>query len=381
MSKPTHVLELNGRQYDAMTGKLLSPAVKSVDGFVPAQPATPRTHTHVGFHASRQEVNAKPEPRPGIASIKVPPRAPQKAMDIARGPVHHAKPHQLQHSKTLVRQAVHHPTNSFKRHTKVAPHTSSLVAGVHFDIVPKHSAQIIDEERLHRARTIAKSGLVRRFAAAAPVPRPTATYQPRTTPAPIQRPITAASRPISEQTYDDVFERALAAATSHQQPPVRQKKHTSKVRRLRQLTSVAASTLIVLLIAGFVAYQNATAIQLRLASSRAGINATLPAWQPAGFKLGTFAYGPGNVTVKYQNQLSGQTLTIAQASSNWDSSTLLSEFVYPNNATYDTLDAHGATIYTYGKNSATWVSGGIWYKLTSDTSLSNTDIVNIATSM
>lgn len=370
-----------------MTGRLLNPAVKSVDGFVPAQPAKPRTAAHAAFHAPRQAASAHPAARPDIVPMKAALQTTPKVMDVARGPVHHTKPHAVQHSKTLVRQAVHQPTDSFKRRTKVAPHTSNLVAGVHFDIVPKHSAQLVDPDRMRRAQRVAKSELVRRFTATAPAQRPISAYQHRETPAPVHRTsvtsarIAAAPQKTSEKAYDDVFERALAAATSHQQPPVVAKKRTSKVHRLRQITSVAASALVVLMIAGFVAYQNATAIQLRLASSRAGINATLPAWQPNGFKLGTFAYGPGSVTVKYQNQASGQTFTIAQASSNWDSSTLLSDFVYPNNATYNTLSANGATIYTYGKNSATWVNGGIWYKLTSDASLSNSDIANIATSM
>lgn len=303
------------------------------------------------------------------------------AMDIHRGPVHHAKPHQLQHSKTLMRQAVHRPGNSLKRSTKVAPHTGTLVGAISFDIVPKHSAMVVDEHRMHRASTIARSQLIQRFAMREPAQRPGPSYRPRQTPAPVHRAsISAVATPMAEDSSMDVFERALAAA-SNPRPATVKKRKVSKAHRLRQITSVAASLTAIVLIVAFVAYQNAEVIQLHLASSRAGINATLPAWQPSGFKLGTFAYGPGSVTVKYQNQSSGQTFTIAQTASSWDSSALLSDFVYPNNNTYDTISAAGNTIYTYGKNNATWVSGGIWYKLTTDGDLSTSQIVNIATSM
>jgi len=177
-----------------------------------------------------------------------------------------------------------------------------------------------------------------------------------------------------------VFEQALRTANSHKEPyhPVKHK--SKKLHRVRQVTSIVASSLAILLIVGFVAYQNSAILQLRLASSRAGISATLPAWQPSGFKLGTFNTGPGNLTVSY-NSPTGQEFSINQSASNWDSNTLLSDYVYPNNETYETLSSAGTTIYTYGKNNATWVSGGIWYKLTSNGDLSNSQIVNIATSM
>ena len=197
-------------------------------------------------------------------------------------------------------------------------------------------------------------------------------------------PVESAPQPgpiIHREQSSDVFERALAAANSHKQPYVAVKHKTKRLRRLSQVTGVLASVAAIALIVGFVAYQNSATIQLRMASSRSGITATLPAWQPSGFRLGTFSYGSGSVSVNYKNAMNGQQFTIAQKASNWDSNTLLSEYVYPNNETYDTISSAGTTIYTYGNNSATWVSGGIWYKLTSDGSLTTSQIVNIATSM
>ena len=352
-----------------MTGALLSDVHKSVDGMLPpAQQPTVHLDESV-IHPTEIRHQPIAHPHPGQAE---------------RSGIHHKHPHQLQHSKTLMRHSVHHPSDSLKRHLKSASHTGALVKSSSFDIVPKQSITSIDPMRLKHAHTVARSQLVRRFAAdnamlratqPAVAARSLAVQQPQ----PIIQPAPQHIAPKHQPAYD-VFEHALAAANSHKEPyrPVKHK--SKKLHRLRQVTGITASSLVILLIVGFVAYQNSAAIQLRLVSSQAGINATLPAWQPSGFKLGTLTAGAGSVDANYTS-VGGQTFSIAQKSSNWDSNTLLNEYVYPNNETYDTLNSAGTTIYTYGKNNATWVSGGIWYRLTSNGELSNSQIVNIATSM
>jgi hypothetical protein len=363
MAQSTHVMELNGRHYDALTGALLMSGPKPMSDISPARPMPPAP--------TDRRFQTQSKPYTGAV------------MDIVRAPASHAKPHKVQHSQTLVRTAVQQPGQSLKRHTRATTHTGSLAKAVPFDVVSKHSVSLIDEQRLRRSRTIAKSGLVQRFASSDTAPRSTA-YQARTTPAPIARAVATPSAPAHIQPVNhnpmDAFERALTTASTPK-PYVPVKKKATRARRFHQITSVAVSTFAALLILGFVAYQNAAVIQLRLASSKAGINATLPAWQPSGFRVGTFAYGPGTVTVKYSSPASGSHFSIVQTASKWDSATLLSEYVYPNNSTYDVITSNGTTIYTYDSSSATWVRGGIWYKLTSDDGLSTSQIVNIATSM
>lgn len=273
-----------------------------------------------------------------------------------------------------MRRAVHAPQQSLKRATKVTVNTGALVKQPTVSLVPKQSVSSVDARRLQHAQRVSQSDLIRRFA----------TYTPRVlTPAAV-KPVsplqpTKAAVSVGNQRSTDIFERALTAANSHQQTYVAPKK-TKKKHRAVRITSIAASTLAILLVVGFVAYQNTAQIQLRLASTQAGINATLPAWQPAGFKLGALTTGPSTVNATYHAS-NGQSFTISQTSSSWDSSTLLSDYVYPNNETYSTVSAGGSTIYTYGDNSATWVNKGIWYKLTTHGTLSTSQIVNIATSM
>lgn len=374
MSKTTSILELNGKRYDAVTGKFLGSSTHtSIDGVSPGN--APVRHTTADSRL-RHAQNADTAAHPHVLTTT-------KAFDIQTHPTRHLAHHKPQHAKTLMRHGVHRPETSLKRQVRAVTPTDLLVNTPRIEIVPKQSAASIDVTRLKHARHIHRSNFVTHFGAM-PAGRPTVAattarplpYQLQQ-PAPPSRP---AAIPVSKQPSSDVFERALATANSHKQAPATTK-HPKKRHRVRQVTGLLASTLAIALIVGFVAYQNAAAIRLRIASSQAGINATLPAWEPAGFVVGSLTAGPGKVTVSFRSTQAPESFAIEQTASNWDSSTLLSDYVYPNNDTYNTIQTRGSTIYTYGNNNATWVNGGIWYKLTSDGTLSTSQIVRVATSM
>lgn len=281
-----------------------------------------------------------------------------------------------------MRQSVHQPHDTFKRRARTTGHTGALVHAPALDIMPKHSAQQVDRDRLARAGQTHRSEYVRRFAAA-PITRGVTAIGTATRPAPVvQSPSESRRTAIPKrQPSDDIFERALAAANSHKEPSVSAKHRTKHRHPIRIAAGVVSSLTAVALIVGFIAYQNMALIQLRLASSHAGIAATMPIWQPSGFHLGDLTYSHNNVAITFVDPASSQSYTISQSPTNWDAIALLNAYVYPNNETYDTLSSGNTTIYTYGNNDATWVSGGIWYKLVSNGTLSNSQIVNIATSM
>jgi hypothetical protein len=385
VTKTVHTIELNGKRYDARTGLMLgdsplkrpAPAGTSIDGFVrgPMRPA---------LQLSDSEHHA-------VALVGT----PSKVLDVMRDSPHHVQHHKPQHATTLMRQSVSKPAAGLKRSVKVVAPTHHALATIqHFDIVSKEHAGILDEHRLKRANDIPHSNLVSRFGSmqvpsrqVEPVHRPVATIQPRPavhqqqTAHPAVHPSQTGTVHVpAPQSSTDIFERAMATANSHKQPPIA-RKHAKRSATLKRIGGVAASTLAILLIVGFVAYMNATSLQMRLASSRAGISASLPKWQPDGFKVGNFSYSPGTVTVSFRDSVTAKGFNLAQTASNWDSSTLLSDYVLPNNDTYNAVQSDGTTIYTYGNNNATWVNGGIWYKLTTDGSLSTSQIVHLATSM
>lgn len=386
----TNSIELNGKRYDVRTGKVLGLApvhhtaftASSIDGFVraPLRPAP-------AFPA----VSAIP-PKP--APLGSPPLPPHLAA-LERGGAHHLPHHKPQHAKTLMRASVHRPETSLKRRLRVASHTGTIVKSPQFAIPVKQSASTVDETRLRHAHHVNRSDLITRFGAIPPHPRIPASQQPllsRPHPAsapaarmPLNAPysksmtIPAAASAGRRQPSADIFERALAEAT--RQTPPASHKPAKKPHRLRRAAGVVASSLAILLIIGFVAYLNETSLQLRLASSRAGVSATLPGWRPEGFTIGKFSYAPGTVTVTFDGTDAARGFSITQSSSSWDSTALLNNFVLPNNSVYNTVQTQDNTIYTFGNNNATWVSSGVWYRLTSNGSLSTTQIAHIAASM
>ena len=376
-----NIIELNGKRYDAVTGKLLTShaaahpsapghkTVQVIDGVMNvASKHAPGTHPVV------------PKPTVSHTATNRATQTPAKTAAIQHAVAPHAAAHHPEHAKTLMRRAVKQPVHSLKRHIRVATHTGIVAKKPATAIAPKHSWQTVDKNRLKHAKHTLRSSLVSHF-------RPIAvTRQTSKTPAPTTAiPLhvqAAAIKPMqtpSREPSTDIFERALAHANSHRQPAPPIRGHTKKSRRVRQFLSFGASSLIAVLTLGFVAYQNVAAIQIHIASNRAGINATLPDWQPSGFSAQKFTYSPGKVVVGFSGD-STRSFSLVQTASNWDSSTLLNEYVSPHNQTYNTIQANGRLIYTYGNNNASWVSSGIWYQLTTNGNLSTAQLVRLATS-
>ena len=120
---------------------------------------------------------------------------------------------------------------------------------------------------------------------------------------------------------------------------------------------------------------------MQYAAKKAGVAASLPTFKPEGFSAGKLTYSPGIVSVNFTNAQSGDTFALTQKSSSWDSQALLDSFVATKTRTYQTIDAAGRTIYTYGNNNATWVDNGVWYRLDTKGSLTTNQLVQLALSM
>ncbi len=346
-------------------------AMKAIDGFInsPHHDSTKTTH------------HTKPSPNSykAPASDHQTSRHQPRAFDIHRqsaSPTHH---HQPQHATTLMRHVVHRPAASLKRYTKVSMPTDFLTKIPHFDIVPKHSISNIDQARLKRAERIAKSKLVSRFGSLISQTEPAIVHQPPNA-QPVNPPA-AQTATLKRQPSDDIFERALAHATSHTQPAVKHPKRIARKSRVRRLTSFTAASLAVIVIIGFVAYQNVAQIKFSIASSHAGIHAVLPKWQPSGFSLSSVHSSPGTVAVNFHTSNANKSFSLVQTATKWNNTALFDNFVFPVSNSYETVQAAGTTIYTYNDNNATWVNNGIWYKLISNGSLSSSQLVTIAVSM
>lgn len=385
--KPT--VELNGKQYDAMTGKLLRDTAPTH-----VTRTAPTTRPVLDMVAPKHTAVRIPTPK-SVATTTAATKTTK--MNVQRIKPHHVTPHQPQHATTLMRQAVQHPKASFKRQTKVTAHTGALVKNPKVTVVPKHAITAVDQQREQRAHHVRHSDLVRRFNT--PV-RSTITVVPAqpTKPRPIQnrpgamqpiatRPVRAAtvgSRPVATavRPSSDIFERALERANSHKQPPYQINKKSKKSRRIRTVFGVAFLSLILVAAAGVFTYKHSAAMQLRLAQSRAGIHATMPEWYPNGFDLHSLDTTRGAVTLSFLNSQTSQQFSVTQTASNLTSDSLLNQDVLPNtHASYDTIQSAGNTIYTYGNNDATWVTNGILYRLTTNGVLSTSQIVQFVANM
>lgn len=244
------------------------------------------------------------------------------------------------------------------------------------EVVVSKSVTGFDEHRLKTAGRIPKSKSISHFTTL-PMADISQLAQP-VKPMPIQPPVIrpAARRAARPKTTADVLEQALQSATSHQQKPLKKpRQHHS--RRLR----VSVGTAVVLLVAGVVGSQQLPNLRLHMASAKAGFSASLPAYQPAGYSLGQLSYSQGVVASRFNSNSDDRAYTLLQKKSTWDSQALRDNFVAPADKNYQTVESAGRIIYLYGEHNAAWVNGGIWYQIQSNGSLSNQQLVKLASSL
>lgn len=384
MNKKNNTIEINGRKYDAHTGVLLNspetPKVnpttnsgQNVDGVMPRSQIS-----RIQNLSPAQQLHSSPKTQSQAASASKP------VMDIHRQPPKTIAPHKPQSAKTLMRRAVHKPSPSIKRLVKaqgVGNTNESPVIAPTANIVSK-----IDPNRGQRANSVPRNNLVKRFN-----PKQTTTAHRNTnylSPSAtadkhrIQQANQQANTVVAQnpQIHKDIFQQALEKSKSHEQPfvePSNGSKNNSK-----RLQVIMSSSIAILLLGGFLIFHNLNAINLYVASNKAGFQASLPGYNPSGFSLRQLTGTTGKVSVLYTSNSDSRKFKITEQPSGWDSATLRQSFV--NNvaqSSYQTIQSAGITIFVYGQNNATWVNGGIWYQLKSYGSLSNQQLIEIATSL
>lgn len=371
------VIELNGKRYDAITGAYLGKSHvvpkhimlghRTVDGFArpshtaPKPTPAPTTEHAVNHHARPQP----PEPTPHAAHTHA--HASPKPL----------KAHHPERAKTLMRRGVHKPAFSLKPAIKLQT-PAEMMAKPASDLARKHSASAVDPFRLKRAASIAKHQAIRHFL---PTDRSVVTHTVAAhvpviavRPAPLSVHAQHAVQPVKK--HADVFEAAIARATSHQQP----RANIQHKRGHRRLVNTLATVGAFLVIGGFIGYLNLPQLELRVASVHAGFRASMPAYTPTGYALdnGVKRDG-GTVSLSFRSGDSQYTLT--QQSSNWNSQTLLDNTLALNGQ-HETVQKNGQTIYIYGNGAnAAWVTGGVRYDIAGNAQLSADEIAAIATSL
>jgi Domain of unknown function (DUF4367) len=316
-------IELNGKIYDTITGKLISETVAKKANIV-ARP-------------SAKAVHHKPDrPRTLMRDIVRPPKL---------------KPRQLLN----------------KRHSE---NKTELVLPVS-----------TNNDRLKRATTVKQNNLISRFNQTQLRPsliKKTAVIAVKDAPEDYishHHLELVTSEPVDP---GNVFVSELATKKSH----ASHAKHKVTRSKHKRVFTLSTATFAVLLLSVFFAYQNSSNVAFRLAASRAGVRASLPGYRPAGYSLnGPTQYAPGQITISFSKNNSNQSYSLTQKSSSWNSEGLLENFVASNSAKYETIKDKGKTIYIYNDSNATWVDGGVWYQIESSAGLKSDQLVNIANSI
>jgi hypothetical protein len=390
-----NIIHLNGKQYDAITGALLSEnrikatpekrqaaqahqtqahahQGRALDGVVRAaagaKPAAPKQHTVA------RATTAKPVASKALAG---------KHVDVRRPTSQHVKPHQTERSKTLMRHVVAKPQATMKpaiKKTVPSEMAAKSASDIAKPLEKKLSVTNVDPIRLSHAQHTPKSHHVKRFNHPAhkhgDIIAP--SVQSAAIPAAVlSTPPTPTSKPSADSS--DIFEAALARATSHHEPKPSRGSHKAN-RSNRRLVSVMAGVAAFLVIGGFVTYLNMPAIELRVASVKAGFSATLPEYQPTGYALaGGIDSGDNKVTMSFRSGDSSYQVT--QTASDWNSQTLLDAYTEAHGAPERTVQRDGRTIYVYDGTRAAWVNAGVRYEVSGNAALTTEDIVSLAASM
>lgn len=132
---------------------------------------------------------------------------------------------------------------------------------------------------------------------------------------------------------------------------------------------------------GYVIYASLPYITLSVASARAGIKASYPAYTPDGYRLSGVDNSQKEISIKYTSSTGPKSFTLTQSQTDWDSTAVKKNIVDADwgddSVSYT---ERGLTIYTYNGN-AVWVNGGILYRTTGDAELTAAQIRSLAASL
>ena len=381
MSAPKTANNIDGF-FRARTAAPVRPAVEKVTVAVSAAKPTSqvalraaRAANHAKAHKPQasQRVHAATKP-----STKVP--VSHTAAEHRQINVNHAKAHKPQAAVTLMRTAVKRPSPSLKAQTKVQ---SSLTHSTPSLIPVKHTAQHIDEDRLVRASSVGVSPLIAHHGKQvqkvaigvvplAVQPMPTNPVKPGDdTPAGAPAPL-----PNNNPQPQDIFNHALANAANFLD--VREHRSHFRKQAKRHITSMAAGTLALLVIAGFAAYQNTPGLQLKVAGVQAGVATHMPNFSAAGFAYNGVKAGEGKLTLGFSN--ANGNYQLVQQNTSWSGTDMIQDVSAVDasgNPNYTTVQAGITTVYRFSNSNAMWVSNGKWYTVTGTGALSNNQVKSL----
>lgn len=355
-----NTIVINGKHYDALSGKLLHNQHSKTPTSATKLPTSGQALD--GFMKRPKSVT----PRPTTPS--------------------HAVHHKTSHSKTLMRHAVKKPAAKVSTlHNK----NYSIYQPPSTRALRTSREAYIDRPRAGRAAQVHRSSQVSKFGdtgnhvtkSIAPIPVKPAPDHHKMALHNVSAPIDLHNIPADMLEKSSPFDSALKQADAHKLPrtkrPSLRQRTARKLRISPHALSLATGVFIMLFVGGLIAYRNVPQLALKIASTRAGVRAQLPSYQPSGFSLnGPVQYTNGVVTLNYESNSDDRNFRVVQKNSDWNSQSLADNFTAAKD-TYQTFEDKGRTIFVYDGNNATWVNGGVLYQVEGDASLSSDQLRRI----
>ncbi len=349
-----NTINLNGRTYDVVTGLPLEKS-SPASSLKPAPSPTGVMINDIKPNKNHSKTTPKPT-APARAS------APAKKL--------HSK---AQRSRALVRAPLHkpHPSNSNRKPAQVMRSSKISKFAKDKDSHSSSSSQPKRQyKRHHQANHKQQASSHKNYAS-----------HPSKSTAQKGSPVRMSSRAIKEQLINKQLANLPVREPSKLTVPAREVDQPQT--RSRRVLSIGATCLALLLLGGYLTYLNMPNLSIRVAAAQAGIDATLPNYQPKGYELhGPVAYSDGSVKLAYRaNHDASKKYTVTQQASTWNSQAVLDNYVTEDsNNDYRINSIQGLTVYTYN-NKAVWVNGGILYIIDGNTPLSAQQLDRIASSM
>jgi hypothetical protein len=364
------IIILNGRKYDALTGK---PIGGSLSDIVTPEKSEPTRQIFSPNNSSKPRFIDDFAPKLN----HIPAKPPVKASEFTEHPQHHAHQHaenikrELAKSKTLMRKplkkpilggpSIIHPTKKTNYMSRGNPvlNRSNYTDSFRHSIINR-----TQEIKQHAAEAITSI-------AAAP-------------------PITAANihernmRKIESTSEDQLFQQAATTAVSETTKSKKKKK--KKFFRARNLYIMSGVVLFLAILAtsGWYFKYN---LELDYANLKTGMHGSFPTYLPLGYKLDKFSYSKssGTPSINFQyhpsDGLLPDNLYISETSSTLDNGGLVQTDIGPvSGEKYSTLSVNGLSVYHYN-NQYAWLNAGILYILTNQTGLTQPTVLKIINSI
>lgn len=377
MGNRQDVIEINGKKYDALTGKLITGELNVASPIQMPKNIVKNTNTVMDGVVRKTTSN-----NPAISRIKKAPNTARTVQTVKKSP---------QKSATLMRTAVHKPKVSSTQHNTLKhPHQINKLTSS----VP--SMRLFSAENIKKSPSISKFGdlqhrsSVTKKIQSLPVKKPAEIVNNH------PKHALVVDEPDQKQTKAPMtrshaatmmIEKALENAKAHEQkilPAVKKKrkKLAHKLGVSAKAMAISSSVLAGVLLGGFFALQNVPNLSMRVAAARAGFNASMPNYHPSGFAFsGPINYSPGQVTISFRSNTDDRAYKVSQKASNWNSDALLSNYVVAENKQYQTYMDRGRTLFIYDGSNATWVDNGVWYQIEGDSRMTTDQLVRIAASI